>query len=509
MLILDSIKNQLNNMNKIGRFIFYLFVWISFIQCSNQGNSNEDKMDRIQPYHINPSYWQYKGKPVLLLGGSDNDNIFQDIGINNQLDSLVEAGGNYLRCTMSSRDSGNLYPYFQDTESGKYDLNRWNEDYWQSLATFLNATKERDIIVQIEIWATYDFYTRGDKPWYRSPFHSDNNINYNEDESGLPSVFESRGGMLINPFFESVPSIKDLPLVLQYQKKFVDKLLAVTFEYNHVLYCIDNETNAHPDWGLYWAKYISNKATEKEIQIEVTEMWDTFDPTNGAIPGAQIQDPEVHFFTGRSNVASTLNHPETYSYIDISNNSVQTGRVHYKTGHWVWDQVQQSGKIRPINTVKIYGSDNTGWAGGGTSQDAGERFWRNIFAGLATSRFHRPTVGMGLSETAMAHMKSMRMLTDEFDIFTSKPYNTYLDEEGDEKEVYCLAGEGGKYAVVFFDSIDYKIDISSATEGVQVKWLDIMSSKWLKQEDYKNVDSVSLISPGNGFWAALIESKSI
>ncbi len=33
--------------------------------------------DRIQPYPQNPFYWQYKGKPVLLLGGSVEDNLFQ------------------------------------------------------------------------------------------------------------------------------------------------------------------------------------------------------------------------------------------------------------------------------------------------------------------------------------------------------------------------------------------------------------------------------------------------
>lgn len=494
-------------MNKFGNYILFVSIWSICIQCSNQGNSNEYNINRIQPYHDNPSYWQYKGKPVLLIGGSKNDNLFQNIDVNDHLDSLTSIGGNYLRCTMSSRDSGDVYPYSQDTESGKYDLNRWNEEYWQRLTTFLNATKERDIIVQLEIWATYDFYTRSDKPWYRNPFHPDNNINYDQDESGLPSVFESRGGTLINSFFESVPSIKDLPLVLQHQKNFVDKLLSVTFNFNHILYCIDNETNAHPDWGLFWAKYIRNRAMEREVQIEVTEMWDTFDPTNGAIPGAKIQDPEIHFFTQRSNVASTLNHPEHYSFIDISNNSVQTGKVHFETGHWVWDQVQRSGIIRPVNTVKIYGSDNTSWAGAGNSHDAGERFWRNIFAGAATSRFHRPNAGLGLSKISMTHIKSMRMITDEFDIFTCKPYNNHLKKEGVEKEVYCLAGEDGNYAVVFFDSTDYNIDISLATKEIQVKWLDILSNKWSKQEDYGCVDSVWLTPPGNGFWAAVIKPK--
>ena len=59
--------------------------------------------DRIQPYAPNPFYWQYKGAPVLLLGGSVEDNLFQIADIEPHLDLLQSVGGNYVRCTMSSR----------------------------------------------------------------------------------------------------------------------------------------------------------------------------------------------------------------------------------------------------------------------------------------------------------------------------------------------------------------------------------------------------------------------
>ena len=36
-----------------------------------------NNQDRIQPYTKNPFYWQYKGVPVLLLGGTVEDNVFQ------------------------------------------------------------------------------------------------------------------------------------------------------------------------------------------------------------------------------------------------------------------------------------------------------------------------------------------------------------------------------------------------------------------------------------------------
>ena len=32
---------------------------------------------RIQPYSGAPFYWQYRGKPVLLVGGSVEDNLYQ------------------------------------------------------------------------------------------------------------------------------------------------------------------------------------------------------------------------------------------------------------------------------------------------------------------------------------------------------------------------------------------------------------------------------------------------
>lgn len=50
--------------------------------------------DRIQPYKANPRYWQYKGEPVLLLGGTKDDNLFQIPDIEEHLDLLASVGGN-------------------------------------------------------------------------------------------------------------------------------------------------------------------------------------------------------------------------------------------------------------------------------------------------------------------------------------------------------------------------------------------------------------------------------
>jgi len=31
----------------------------------------------LRPWAENPWYWSYNGKPILLLGASDDDNLFQ------------------------------------------------------------------------------------------------------------------------------------------------------------------------------------------------------------------------------------------------------------------------------------------------------------------------------------------------------------------------------------------------------------------------------------------------
>lgn len=94
-----------------------------------------NESDRIRPGNANPFYWQYRGQPVLLPGGSVEDNLFQIPDQQSYLDLLKSVGGNYVRCTMSSRDPGDVWP-FGKTDDGRYDLATWNEEYWRRFREF-------------------------------------------------------------------------------------------------------------------------------------------------------------------------------------------------------------------------------------------------------------------------------------------------------------------------------------------------------------------------------------
>src|SRR6056297_995725 len=151
--------------------VFFLIICLLFcMSCKHAVKKHEYKADTIKyikPWKENPRYWQFNGLPILLKGGSKDDNLFQIPDLSRHLDQIVEAGGNYVRNALSSRQEKGfeVQPFEYDDE--QYNLEQWNEIYWQRLEKFLKETEKRDIVVQIELWAFNDFnkkYYDGN-PW--------------------------------------------------------------------------------------------------------------------------------------------------------------------------------------------------------------------------------------------------------------------------------------------------------------------------------------------------------
>lgn len=465
--------------------------------------------DRIRPYRNNPRYWQYLGSPVLLLGASDQDNLFNhpDIwpfGLESHLDLLVKNGGNYVRNTMSSRDPGNLWPFARG-ENGLYDLDQWNEEYWERFERFLQMTYERGIIVQIEIWDRFD-YAR--EPWDLNPYNPANNVNYTSQESRLPERIATHPGQRESPFFRTPPDFEDNPLLLAYQRAHFDKILSIALRYPHVLYCISNETNESPLWSDYWAEIIHRRADEAGVTVQVTEMWDAWD----------LSDPEHD---------ATFERPDLYSYVDVSQNTHQVGQTHWDNAQYVRNERLADG-LRPMNNVKIYGGPRHGHS----FEEGAHKLWRNIFGGFASSRFHRSgnvfqQFGLGLLPLAQNQIRSMRMFTDQMDVFTAEP-SSHLLGDREENEAYAFAEEGRQYALFFPDGGSVTLDLRNADGTYRMRWLDVMNSRWLddwieeegpvfreaigryaageswRQEQLRGGARVEVTAPWSGPWAVLL-----
>ena len=186
----------------LGRCVLSMLVMLVAL-CEVDGTiaADEDRSG-LRPYASNPAYWQYHDRPVMLLGGSDDDNLFQHSSLRDHLDAIKAAGGNYIRNTMSDRNDKGAEVYaFARRPDGKYDLQRWNDEYWTRFDKMLRWTVEREIFVQIEVWDRFDFTDSGGRNFWQShPFNPKNNVNYTYIESGFAKKYPDHPGANRQPF---------------------------------------------------------------------------------------------------------------------------------------------------------------------------------------------------------------------------------------------------------------------------------------------------------------------
>jgi hypothetical protein len=439
-----------------------------------------DDSAAIQPWPANPWYWQYQGHPVFLAGGSDDDNLFQwpKEKLIAQLDLLQACGGNYLRNTMSDRhDKGfELYP-FRRLPNGKYDLGQWNDAYWQRFATFLDETEKRGIIVQIEVWDRFD-YSR--QHWIPHPYNPKNNVNYTAKESGLAANYPNHPGMNRQPFFFTVPTLRNNQVVLKYQIRFVDKLLSYSLRHHNVLYCMDNETSAAPEWGAWWARHIKERARAAGRRVCVTEMWDDWN-----LRGEQHRH--------------TFDHPELYDFVDVSQNNQKKGQVHWDNFQWVRRYL--AAHPRPMNTVKTYGADTGRF---GNTQDGLERLWRHVLGGAAAVRFHRPPSGLGLSPLAQASLRSLRLLERSVKLWDLQAGNRRLGDRA-QNEAYLASRPGRAFVVLFPRGGAVTLDLRDQPGAWQLRWLDVRRARIAPPGPITGNQRLPLKTPTpRGFWLAIL-----
>lgn len=440
--------------------------------------------DCIKPYARNPRYWQYKGKPVLLLGGSKTDHIFLLDDLEQHLDEIVRAGGNYVRNTMSQREALDLKPH-RRLANGRFDLNQWNTDYWRRFSNCLRWCKERDIIIQIELWDRFDF---SQSNWKHSPWRPDNNINYTSERTGLARDYPEHPWRDKHPFFHTVPGMsryqKRYDVIREYQERFVAEMLSHSVEYPNVLYCMNNETSTPPRWGQYWMKFITERAAIRGLEVYVTDMFD--DAWN---PKKSIK------------LRQALDNPQIYAFLDISQvNSRNFNEAHWENVQWIVGQASKH--PRPLNNTKIYSAGSTSW-GSGTPKDGIERFWRNLIAGAASCRFHRPGAGIGLNDTAKACISAARKVETVVKFWDVEPSMKLLSDRDDD-EAYLAAKPGKHYVLYFTDGGSVGLNLRGHRAGFKLKWGDIGSGAWGEGAQLAGDRVVTVSAPGKGPWVAAI-----
>jgi hypothetical protein len=198
----------------------------------------------VRLYPGNRKYLEYKGKPVILITSAEHYGAVVNMDFDEivYLEKLADEGFNYTRIftgtyiepadnvfgieknTLAPLPGRYLSPWVQD--DGKYNLDRFNPEYFERLRHFVSHAGEIGIIVEVTLFSS--IYDEG--AWRLLPFHPRNNVN------GVGEIGYRRVHTLFNG---------DL---LAFQEKFIRKVVRELNVYDNIFYEIQNEPWAdHPN----------------------------------------------------------------------------------------------------------------------------------------------------------------------------------------------------------------------------------------------------------------------
>jgi hypothetical protein len=232
-------------MKKIVLFSGIAFIQIMMIACHNSP---------IRVYSDNPHYFFYKDKPLVLITSDHHYGavIDKDFDYVKFLDYLANNGMNLTRIypgamfeppdkylpgnPLGPRPGRQLLPWAKSDQAGanpflaesgqpsyKYDLDKWNKEYFDRLKSFVQLAQKKDIIVEIPF-----FNGMYNDCWPLMAMYHGNNIQnigrYEAEECGLFTSADIHNQDVIN-----------------YQKSYIKKITTELNEFDNLIYDICDE----------------------------------------------------------------------------------------------------------------------------------------------------------------------------------------------------------------------------------------------------------------------------
>jgi hypothetical protein len=423
---------------------------------------------RVRPYAENSRYLALDGIPFFAVGATHRHSwtpisrpgqfeILQDLdrlaGAMARIDSPHIRG--FVRCLpydpMNHMHDGPVDPVLQPWKrlaDGNYDLTEFEPVWEERLRGFLDAARERGILVSLELWDDWSV-TRGiggewdpgpGHGWHSHPFNPDNNINYGRE------ILSHTTRACVAPFYETVSGAHGDEAVLHLQQRYVDHLVAIAGGYPNILWNLSNETRAPLAWSRYWADYLRARLPADAM---IGEM-----PSTNRRDGGGECDHDLN--------PLTLATDDRYDFVDVAQgvSRHEFGSEPARQGiggaeriRRYQDAMAAAGKIKPLVVSKDYHSQPTG----GTAV-----LWSRLTGGAATARFHRPYGDRPPTDTDFQYEAIERLgrflASVEFWHFESKadlvsrlpegsPGANAIGGAGREYMVQLFGGQGGEVAL--------------------------------------------------------------
>ena len=405
----------------------------------------------------NPHYFIYRNKPTVLISSGEHYGAVMNTGFDyiTYLNTLASDGLNVTRTfsgsyvepghafnishnTMAPDPGKFICPWARSSEAGskegenKFDLDRWDENYFVRLKKFVAAAEQRGIIVEFTFFCP--FYE--ESQWLLSPMNHINNIN------GVGNIARN-----------AVYTLDKNGALLAVQEKMVRKIVKELKGFDNILYEICNE----PYFGgvtLEWQQHIASVINKAESNFS-----------------------SKHLVT--QNIANG------HSKIDKPFSEVSVFNFHYA--------MPPVAVALNYGLNKVIGDNETGFRGNSDSAYRMEA-WRFILAGGALYNnldysfaagnekgdFQYPSTQPGGGTIALRKQLSyLKQFIESFNFITMRPDSITITGVLPANTVSQTLSEPGKqYAIYVFGGTQINLELELPSGTYQLEWLNTLTGKY-------------------------------
>jgi hypothetical protein len=308
-------------------------------------------------------------------------------------------------------------PGMASDQKPKFDLSRFNPEYFDRMRARVRAAQERGIYVSIMLFEGWEIQFTD--AWKHHPFNARNNVN------GIDADADGDGqGLEYNTLQESEMGKR----VLALQEAYVRKVIDTVNDLDNVLYEICNEAGPYStDWQYHLIRYVKQYESGKAKQHPVGMTFQYRGGTNRALyesPADWISpnpgDAEENY---RENPSSA--HPEKVIVNDTDHLWGHTG------GDSVW-------------------------------------VWKSFCRGLNVLFMEELLPSPTWQDSAREAMGQTRWYAEKMDLAAMVPSNELSETR------YCLASRGAEYLVFQPGSKgEFWLDLGEAPGRFSVEWLNV------------------------------------
>ena len=474
--------------------ITLFFIFFLTIEASTQ--------QPLKLHDKNPNYLRFKGKPLLIISSSEHyGSVYNlDFDYKKHFETLSKDGLNYSRVFLGlwKMPKDNVFgltetPFITDSDKhlspwvmvdGKYNLDQWNQPYFDRLNDVVAEAAKRDIILEINLFSS--FYMK--EAWETSPFYFKNNINK------LDSIDYRKSNTLYNGN------------ALAYQEKLVRKIVSSVNKFDNIFFEIQNEP-----WSdnLNLQRYIKRKSNDPytlswqnnvEIANDVSLEWQRI--MASIIVNEEKKYPKKHLISQNIGNFSPL--------ITLPDPNISIFSIHYALPDAAIDNLK-SNRVISLNETGFMLQNDTNYrreawrfilGGGGLYNNLDYSFIPSKEDGTHQIKESTPGWGGVIFRKQMGVLKSFMQ---NFDFVKMKPLQNIVVLQNSNSEVSVLGELGKQYAMYFNYLNQSELTLNIPSGNYLYQWINPINGQVLEERSLNfNPKNNTIKMPNNTQELALI-----